>query len=306
MLPRGGELLHSVVPAALARALGGLPGETRFAVSIAGRTTIGVGGMADCLFAPQRPDSLAEAIGLCRRYKVRHMLLGAGSNLLFSDQGYCGVLISTERLVGSVIDGETVNVACGEPIAALLATVGRIGVHTLDFLVGIPGTLGGAIAMNAGIPARSIGDVVQRVTIVSPRGEIRSLGRQDCRFTYRGSAIRKERLPVLAAELRLSGESFDRAKLFAERRARQPLTQPSAGSTFLNPPGLSAGRLIEAVGLKGFRVGMAKVSEEHANFIINLGGARSTEIRKLIDIVSQKVYKSFRIVLELEIEVVDR
>ena len=306
MLLGGRELLHGVVPATLAGALGELPGEIRFSLPLAGRTTIGVGGRADCLIAPQTIDSMVGAIQLCRRHKVRHMLLGAGSNLLFSDQGYRGVLISTERLMGSVIDGETVNVSCGEPLAALLFAVGRVGVRTLDFLVGIPGRLGGAIAMNAGIPTQSIGDIVQRVTVLSPRGEVQSIGVEECRFVYRGSAIRNERLPVLSAQLCLSGGTFDRDALLAERRTRQPLAARSAGSTFKNPPGLFAGRLIEEVGLKGFRVGMAKVSEQHANFIVNLGGAQSAEISEIIDIVRQKVYKRFRILLELEIEVVDQ
>jgi UDP-N-acetylmuramate dehydrogenase len=305
MLPEGGELLRRVIPSRLVSELSDLPGEIRFDVSLAPRTTIGVGGKGACLIVPRTVDALVEAIRLCRQCGVRYILLGAGSNLLFSDHGYPGVVIATEGLSGSVIEGESVKAFCGEPLPSLLAAVGRAGVRSLDFLAGIPGSVGGAIAMNAGIPGRSIGEMVDRVAVLSPQGEVRRMSAGDCRFTYRRSAIRDERLPVLWARLRLDGEPYDRAAILAQRRASQPLKSRSAGCIFKNPLGLSAGRLIDRAGLKGFRVGMAKVSEKHANFIINLGGARSAEIRKLIDIVRQKVYKSFRIPLELEIEVID-
>jgi UDP-N-acetylmuramate dehydrogenase len=143
------------------------------------------------------------------------------------------------------------------------------------------------------------------VAAIDPAGNVRILQQRDCEFAYRQSVFRTQHMPVLWARLRLDGESYDREAMSAQKLAHQPVFARSAGCVFKNPPGGSAGRLIDEAGLKGTRIGMAKVSEKHANFILNLGGATSAEIRKLIDIVRQKVYKSFRILLEPEIEVID-
>ena len=159
--------------------------------------------------------------------------------------------------------------------------------------------------MNAGIRQKSIGAIVMEVDVIDPAGNVRTLQRDDCEFAYRQSIFRTQRTPILWARLRLDGESYDGDALRAQRLAHQPVFARSAGCVFKNPPDGPAGRLIDEAGLKGMRVGRAKVSEKHANFILNLGGATSAEIRTLIDIVRQKVYKSFRILLEPEIEVID-
>jgi len=271
---------------------------------LAARTTIRVGGNASVICIPQTTATLGEAVDACRLASVPHLVLGAGSNVLFPDSGYAGVIIATEAL-SRILPGEgTVDVLCGTHLPALLAALHRRDVDTLDFLSGIPGSVGGAIAMNAGIPARAIGDAIETVTVYTAGG-LCTLDRNACGFSYRSSVIRTSHLTVVAAKLRLDGPSFDGRALLAARRERQPLTARTAGCVFKNPPGDSAGRLIEGAGLKGLRVGRAKVSELHANFIVNLGGARCAEIRKLIDIVHQKVYKSFQISLELEIEVIE-
>jgi len=302
-LPRGGKLLHRVDD--LLTSLQALHGELRIDELLSSHTTIRVGGPARAFFIPASKDSLIEAVSISRGQGVPYLILGRGSNLLFADRGYRGLIISTERLAACAVTDGHISADCGTPLATLMSEANARGIHSLDFLAGIPGSLGGALAMNAGIKARSIGEIVEEVTLLSSDGSAVSVDRSACGFSYRGSAILESRLPVLTAQLRLDGESFDRDQLLAQRARTQPHAFPSAGCAFKNPVGHCAGELIEHTGLKGVRVGMAKVSDIHANFIINLGGASSAEIRKLIDIVRQKVYKSFHILLDLEIEVVD-
>ncbi len=304
MFPEGGKVLSGVNPGELLRQLG-KAAEVRLNEPLAPHTTFGVGGEAAYYVVPHHPTAVRDIVGLCRDASIPYMLLGAGSNVLFSDNGYAGVIISTEQLTGIRIDGFHADVYAGTRIGDLLTRLHRAGIHSLDFLSGIPGTIGGAIAMNAGIPETAVGEQVKHVWALDADGNISCLDGRVCRFSYRDSVFREQRLPILAVRLYLGGPVYDSCQLIARRKKNQPVGVRSAGCVFKNPPGDAAGRLIEAVGLKGFRVGMAKVSEKHANFIINLGGASSADIRKLIDIVRQKVYKSFRILLELEIEVID-
>lgn len=272
---------------------------------LAPHTTFGVGGKAAYYVLPKTGSALAPLVEWCRTRAVPHVLLGGGSNVLFPDGRYSGVVIGTRGLTNLTVTPPYVDVGAGVRIGELLTHLHRVGIRGLDFLVGIPGTVGGAIAMNAGIPNQTIGDCVERVWAVDMSGNTTQFDKEGCRFSYRSSRFHTERIPILAARLRIDGPAYDAASLLAQRTATQPIAARSAGCVFKNPPGDTAGRLIDAAGLKGVRVGMAKVSEKHANFILNLGGARSADIRKLIDIVREKVYKSFRILLELEIEVID-
>lgn len=305
MLPYGGELLPRLSGSDWESRFAPFPIEIRLDEPLCTHTTIEIGGPCHCFLLPESTDALIASIRVCKEEEIPYRFLGAGSNVLFADSGYSGVIIATERLVGSTVHGDRVEVLCGEPLSSLLATVARTGEQSLGFLAGIPGSLGGAIAMNAGIPAHSIGDIVDRVAVLDTHNDVRILNAEECHFGYRESKIRAERLPVLWASLRLDEEPYDYDAILAHRRATQPISERSSGCVFKNPPNLSSGQLIEECGLKGFRVGMAKVSEKHANFILNLGGAKEAEIRKLIDIVHQKVYKSFHISLELELEVID-
>jgi UDP-N-acetylmuramate dehydrogenase len=306
VLPEGGELLHRLSRRGrMLSRLSALPGQIDHDVPLSTRTTLHIGGNAAALFTPTTPDALGEAVALCHAEGIPHLLLGAGSNLLFPDEGYPGLVIATQGLARIEPGEGSVTAQCGARLPRLLSALGQDGIHSLDFLAGIPGSLGGAVAMNAGIPARTISDAVESVTVLSADGRPRTIPSEKCAFAYRSSLFRSTRLAVLSATLRLDGPDFDGRMLLAYRRTPHPLDAWTAGCAFKNPPGESAGRLIEGAGLKGFRVGMAKVSELHANFIVNLGGARCAEIRKLIDIVHQKVYKSFQISLELEIEVIE-
>ncbi len=302
MLPEGGKLLPGV-SAGLAARISQFA-SVRYFEPLARHTTFKVGGPAAVFALPKSPAALREVVGLCRKEGVRHFVLGGGSNVLFPDSGFPGVVISTARLDGIAIDGEHVTAAAGARISELITLLHHQGTRSLDFLAGIPGTIGGAVAMNAGITGAQIGERVESVWAIDSGGEVVRFTRDECRFAYRESRFKVERSPILAVRFSLGGADYDASALLARRVARQP-SAPSAGCIFRNPPGDAAGRLIDVAGLKGLRVGMAKVSEKHANFIVNLGGATSADIRKIIDIVRQKVYKSFRILLELEIEVID-
>lgn len=285
--------------------LRGLVGGLRVHEPLSRHTTIGVGGVANYFFSPEQAHDLKLALDLCRDYGLPYIVFGGGSNVLFPDSGYPGMVISTDRLRDVRIGDGWVEAAAGVFTPALLTLLNQAGERSLNFLAGIPGSLGGAIVMNAGPRGISIGDRVDTVTVVDERGLVRKISGGDFCFSYRTSLARDTRLIVIEARLRLDGEPYDLKGTIAAKRANQPLDQLSSGCIFKNPPGDSAGRLIEQVGLKGFRLEKAKVSEKHANFILNLGGASYAEIRKLIDIVREKVYKSLHILLELEVEVID-
>jgi UDP-N-acetylmuramate dehydrogenase len=268
-------------------------------------TTLRVGGKADYFYAPRTLEGLAETVSRCREGGVRFIVIGSGSNVLFSDRGFCGAVITTRRIRGIEDCDGLLEVAAGESLAAVVEHAERRGIRSLSFLSGIPGSVGGAVAMNAGIRGRAIGDRVRSVQVLDQEGRTRVLSPEECRFEYRSSEILKRRLVVLSATLSLSGEAYDRSELLRRRRQTQPVSLPSAGCVFKNPSGVSAGELIDRSGMKGFRIGCAGVSERHANFIVNLGGATSAEICKLIDIVRQKVYNTSHVSLDLEIEVID-
>ncbi len=272
---------------------------------LARHTTFRVGGRADIFHSPQTIEGLIGAIELCRRLGLPYVVVGGGSNLLFPDSGFRGVVLSTTSIRGIARTSRGIDVFAGERLARVVDHAQRRGEPGLGFLAGIPGTLGGAVAMNAGIRERSIGEMVQSVIALDPAGRVRELAATECAFGYRNSTFRQDGWVVLSARLHFDGPPFDRRAVLERKRATQPLTLPSAGCVFKNPPGLSAGALIEQAGLKGMVVGEAQVSDKHANFIVNLGGATSAEICKLIDIVRQKVYNSFHVGLDLEIEVIE-
>lgn len=300
---RGRKFLHYLD--ALVESLIDLPGEIRTDEPLSNHTTIKIGGPAGVFFVPETRAALIQAVNYSRKYDVGYVILGGGSNLLFPDRGFPGLVISTMSMNEYRLESDYLSADCGTRLATLISRTNAIGVSSLDFLSGIPGTLGGALAMNAGISEYSIQDVVQAVDILSADGQVIRVGKNDCGFSYRTSKILKEHVPVLGARLCLSGKQFDGNEILVRRSTTQPIAFPSAGCAFKNPVGHFAGELIEKAGLKGFQLGMVKVSDIHANFIINLGGASAAEISKIIDIVRQKVYKSFHILLELEIEVVD-
>jgi UDP-N-acetylmuramate dehydrogenase len=249
------------------------------------------------LYRPATEDALAEAVVRARAHGFPWLVLGGGSKLLVPDRGFPGLILATSDLRRWREDGEVVRLGAGVP----LAKVARRGAWQL---AGIPGTVGGAVTMNAGTRHGAIADQVAWVQALLPSGAVRTFSSDECGFAYRDSLFRRLRLPVLEVGLRpLAQQGL--AQFLAERARSQPLDLPSAGCVFRNPPdGRSAGWLIDQAGLKGVRVGDAVVSDRHANFICNLGRARACDVLELVDRVQDRVSHQFGVWLRLELEVV--
>lgn len=284
-------------------------GSVRSREPLAPWTTMAIGGPAQLLAYPEDTDDLKGCLAFARGHSLAVRVLGKGSNLLVGDEGIDGLVVS---LAGSFnhleIQGTRVLVGAALPLAVLVTRTIRLGLSGLEELVGIPGTVGGALAMNAGAGGAAIGQRVEKVRLVGLDGEETCLDRLALNFRYRGSVLQDQPLIATRAELRLDRGSpaslAARAReLMARRRRTQPLDRPNAGSIFRNPPGSAAGLLIERTGLKGARAGAAQVSEKHANFIVNLGGARAADVLALMARVYATVAREFSIHLEPEIKI---
>jgi len=273
-----------------------LPGTLRLDVPLASLTTFRIGGPAWTVFEPAGTAALIEAVIRARSLGVPWRILGKGANVLFPDQGFPGLIISTTCLDKSHDHGDLVVAEAGVPLAKLA----RRG---FSFLTGIPGTAGGGVVMNAGTHFGQIGDQVEWVEVLLPSGEVARWGVEACGFSYRDSRLRRLGIPVLRAGLRPKAGPAP-SQVLAQRRASQPPDWPSAGCVFRNPPLAPAGWLIDRAGLKGARQGDAMVSPYHANFIVNMGRARACDVLALVDRVRARVVKTFGVWLELELEVV--
>ncbi len=272
-------------------------------------TSIGIGGPAECLVYPETRDELRNVLILVKQLNLPFFVLGAGTNLLVRDGGIKGVVLSLSLLCS---DYQFLNRAVFAGAAVSLPVLARNsierGFQGLAFAVGIPGSLGGALYMNAGAYGFSIGELVQEVRTMDYEGNLRVLPRKELEFSYRWSNFQQQKMIILDGVLELL--PGDRAELQnlvqknrRERRSRQP-SLPSAGSVFRNPPGLAAGKLIEELGAKGLTAGGAMVSPEHANFIVNAGNATASDVLSLIELIQKKVRSELKIDLELEIKVV--
>ncbi len=281
---------------ALVGFLKGLPGALRLDVPLCSLTTFRIGGPAWMVFAPATQAALIEAVKRARSLGIPWRILGKGSNVLFPDQGFPGLIISTACLRECRSDGELVVAEAGVPLAKL----SKLG---FSFLAGIPGTVGGGLVTNAGTKFGQIGDQVEWVEVLLPSGEVVRWDVKGCGFSYRDSRLRRLGIPVLRAGLRPKAGP-DPAEVLAKRRASQPLDWPSAGCVFRNPREAPAGWLIDRAGLKGARQGGAMVSPRHANFIVNTGQARACDVLALVDRIRARVVKIFDVWLELELEVV--
>lgn len=282
-------------------------------------TTFRVGGPAKYLVSPKSEDCLRELILLCVQEEMPYYILGNGSNLLVSDEGYDGVMI----LLGegfSYVENKAAQIEAAQAETVLTAGAGtllsRIAREALslsltgfEFAAGIPGTLGGAAVMNAGAYGGEMKDVLHSVRVLTKEGEIRELPAGELDLGYRTSRVLRENWIVLSACIRLAqgdpaairGQMDD---LAGRRREKQPLEYPSAGSTFKRPAGYFAGKLIEDAGLRGFRVGDAQVSEKHCGFVINRGQATAAEIRELIRQVQSRVKAESGVDLETEVKLI--
>ena len=270
-------------------------------------TTFRCGGPATLFLRPGSEDELVRVVSLLKDNGQPYMLLGNGSNLLVSDKGYQGAVISLERLSELSLEGETSIRAQAGVLNSRIASFARE--HSLagfEFAAGIPGTIGGAMIMNAGAYGGEMKLITTSVRAITPDGEVKELSAEDCDFGYRTSVLKREGYVVLSALLQLQkGNEKEITDLMTElalkRKEKQPLEYPSAGSTFKRPEGYFAGKLIEDAGLKGFSVGDAAVSDKHCGFVINKGQATSADIYKLIREVQKKVFEDSGVTLEPEV-----
>lgn len=271
--------------------------------------TFRVGGPAACFVIPADEGELAAVIALCRREKVPFFILGNGSNLLVGDEGFDGVVISMESFGDCQVDKETgmVKAGAGTPLGRVAQAAYKASLTGFEFAAGIPGTLGGAVVMNAGAYGSEMKEVLRSVKVLTPEGEVKELPASELSLGYRTSCIIPKQYVVLEAKIRLrDGDEIsirDRmAELARRRREKQPLEYPSAGSTFKRPEGHFAGKLIEEAGLRGFSVGGAQVSEKHCGFVINKDGATAADIRNLCEEVKKRVFKNSGVALEMEVK----
>ncbi len=272
-------------------------------------TSYHIGGPADVYAIPDQVDDLQKLILFTEEREISRFIIGLGSNILVSDHGFRGVVIDLRKCSGEMKrDENRVWVGAGRKLWEFLDYLRNESLAGLQNLIGIPGTVGGAIKMNAGAFGVELFDRVLSVDILEPTGEMIHLRKKDIDYGYRRGIIPGKRVFIgtwVELELGDKNEIAEQMKqTLARREAKQPLEYPSAGSVFKRPPGDYAGRLIEEAGCKGLRVGKAQVSEKHAGFIINLGGATADDVRKLMDIVQERVLNQFGIQLEPEIEMV--
>ncbi|MDP3888765.1 MAG: UDP-N-acetylmuramate dehydrogenase [bacterium] len=269
-------------------------------------TTFKVGGPADLFCEAETEEEIAKAVRLCQKLEVPYFILGGGSNILVSDKGIRGIVIKIINNKMEIKD-DKVNVGAGQSLPTLVLKTIDKNLEGLEFAAGIPGTVGGAVVGNAGAWQKDVGDKVARVRVLNPEGEIKWLSREECGFSYRDSRFKTSGEIILEAEFTLAtrenGEVKEEIKSNIEKRSGQP-QEPSAGCVFVNPKPDSAGRLIDECGLKGTKIGDAEISPDHANFIINIGSAKASDVLALMDLMEQKVFEKFGIKLKREIKVV--
>lgn len=274
-------------------------------------TTFAIGGPADLFVVPKTTEQLAGALKVLRSCGVPLLLLGNGSNMLVSDAGYRGAVICTTEMddVRAEEDGTLVAQA-GALLGRVARRAQRAGLTGAEFSGGIPGSVGGAVFMNAGAYDGQMSGIVEKTEYLDGEGNLHTLTGEEHCFGYRNSAFRTHPdWTVVRTTMRLQpgdpAAILDKMNDFAQRRRdKQPLNFPSAGSTFKRPEGYFAGRLIEDAGLKGVSVGAAQVSEKHAGFLINRGGATCDEMLRLIELVQQRVHEKFGVDLECEVRIV--
>ena len=272
-------------------------------------TTFRIGGEADFMAEPEKPEQIAELVDLCKEENVPFFIMGNGSNLLVSDNGYRGMIIHIAEGMSRIMVGGTKIIAqAGASLIKVAVTAKQHELTGMEFASGIPGSVGGAVYMNAGAYGGEMKHIISSVKVLDQNGQIYDISGSDMEFGYRHSKAEKDGLVVLEAEFEL--QTGDAAQIDAEmkrlaesRISKQPLEYPSAGSTFKRPEGYFAGALIEECGLKGKSVGGAQVSVKHAGFVINKGGASCKDVLDLCKHCSDTVFKEKGVKLEMEIRV---
>ena len=286
-------------------------GKVVFEPKMSNYTTYKVGGNALAIVYPDHLNDLIKLLKFLKENNIKHKILGNGSNLIFSDETYEGVLIKLTEFNNLEIDDTVIMVGAGYNLPKLCMKAAKLGLAGLEFAAGIPGTVGGAVFMNAGAYKSDMGYIISEVKVIDENLNIKTLYNKDLDFHYRSSYLQKHRdLICIEAKIVLrKGDAKAIMDVIADRKQRrlltQPLEYPSAGSVFRNPENDYAGRLIEELGYKGKNIGGAYVSEKHANFIINKGNAKASDVRNLINEIKEKVKEKYNIDLIVEQEFVD-
>lgn len=273
-------------------------------------TTFRVGGPADFFLQPKDAEELKDAIGILEKYHVPVMVIGNGSNLLVRDKGIRGAVIQIyNRMADITVDGNIIIAKGGALLSAVAAKAADASLTGLEFASGIPGSIGGAVVMNAGAYGGEMKDVLVSVDVLTKDLEIKTIPAAELELGYRHSIVPAAGYIVLGAKLKLQKgeEAAIRSRmteLAEQRREKQPLQYPSAGSTFKRPEGYFAGKLVQDAGLKGKTIGGAQVSEKHSGFLINIGGATAQDILDLIAFCQKEVREQFGVTLETEVKIV--
>ena len=272
---------------------------------ISNYTTYRVGGKVRCIVYPKGEKELIELVDLLKLKNIKYFILGNGSNVLFSDEMYDGVIIKLDNFNKIEIKGNKIYVEEGYPLIKLSNVACKKGLAGLEFASGIPGTVGGALFMNAGAYGEDMSKIVTSAKVLVD-GEIKEFSNEELKFSYRTTML-QDHLDYICISVNLCLKEGNPEELEEivrlrreQRRATQPLNYPSAGSVFRNPPGKYAGEIIESLGLKGFTVGRAVVSPKHANFIVNMGNAKASDIKSIIDYIKLKAKAKYDIKLHVE------
>ena len=271
-------------------------------------TTFRIGGPADFFLLPSTVDEVRGILEICREEELPYFILGNGSNLLVSDKGYRGVIIQLYRNFSNIsVEGNEICASSGALLSQIAAAARNASLTGFEFAGGIPGTLGGAVFMNAGAYGGELKDVLKEAVVMTEQGEILTLPVEKLDMGYRTSRIKKAGYLVLEARLVLEQGDMDKIRditkdLTEKRVSKQPLEYPRAGSTFKRPEGYFAGKLIMDAGLRGYQVGDAQVSEKHCGFVINKGNATAADVLTLIENVREKVQEQFGVTLEPEVK----
>ena len=271
-------------------------------------TTFKIGGPADYSLSPDKGEDVCRVIKICKEKEIPYFILGNGSNLLVGDGGYRGAVIQIYRNMSSVtVEGNEITAQAGALLSAVAAAAKNASLTGFEFAGGIPGTIGGAVVMNAGAYGGEMKDVLTEVTVMNAEGDIFTLPTEELELGYRTSIIKTAGYIVLEAKIRLKEGDPEVIRetmkdLTIRRTTKQPLEYPSAGSTFKRPEGYFAGKLIMDSGLAGYQVGGAQVSEKHCGFVINAGDATARDVRTLMDNVRDIVYKKYGVTLEPEVK----
>ena len=280
-------------------------------ISLSTLTTYKTGGIAKLVVYPNNINNLKQMLKLIHKYNIKYFILGKGSNTLFSDKEFNGVIIKLDKLNNFKIKQTEIYVESGMILSKLVQASVKNELTGLEFAIGIPGTSGGAIYMNAGAYGKNMNNIVKSVIVLNEKFQIKEIPLEKLKFDYRYSIFQDNKnLICVAANIKLEHGNHDEiaSKIkenLLKRKNSQPLEYPSAGSVFRNPKGNYAGKIIEELGLKGKNIGGAEISTKHANFIINKNNASSSDILNLIKLVQKEVKDKYKIDLKLEQQLVN-